>query len=227
MIGLARQLALDLPHEPRFSREDFLVAPANREALTAVDAWPAWPGRMLALIGPPGAGKSHLGAIWAERAGAMMLRGDGVAEADLPRLAAAKAALIDDADQIGPAEDALFHLLNLVRESGTFLMLTASSPPDVWGLKKADLLSRLRLAPLTQLGEPDDTLARAVLVKLFHDRQLIVEPTVIDYVALRIERSLAAARAVVAALDREALARGRAVTRPMAAALLKDTGVPD
>jgi chromosomal replication initiation ATPase DnaA len=118
-------------------------------------------------------------------------------------------------------------MLNLLRESGTFLMLTASEPPDAWGLKKADLLSRLRLAPIARLGEPDESLSRAVLVKLFHDRQLIVEPSVVDFVALRIERSLAAARTVVAALDREALARGRAVTRPMAAALLKDTAESD
>jgi chromosomal replication initiation ATPase DnaA len=226
-MDFARQLTLDLPHEPRYSREDFLVAPANVEALCTIEAWPNWPGRMLVLVGPAGAGKSHLGAIWAQRAGATVLSGEAMADADLPALADAKAVLIDDAERLGAAEAALFHLLNLARESDGFLMMTATAAPDAWGLKKADLLSRLRLAPLAVLREPDEALARAVLVKLFHDRQLIVEPAVIDYIALRIERSLAAARAVVAALDREALARGRAVTRPMAAALLKDAVGPD
>jgi chromosomal replication initiation ATPase DnaA len=220
--GEARQLILDLPVEPRYAREDFLAAPANREALRAIDDWPSWPGRMLLIVGPPGAGKTHLGAIWAERAGATPLAGGALAEADVPKLAAAEAVLVDDADRAGAGETALFHLINLARESGAFLLLTASSPPDAWGVQKADLLSRLRLAPLVALGEPDEALARAVLVKLFDDRQLRVDPAVIDYVALRIERSLDAARAIVAALDREALTRGRAVTRPMAAALLKD-----
>ncbi len=217
-----RQLVFDLPHQPRHSREDFLAAPSNRDALAAIDAWPGWPGRMLLLVGPPGAGKTHLGAIWAERAGAERLKGEALGAADLPKIAAGKALLIDDADRIGAAEAALFHLVNLARESGAFLLLTATSAPDLWGLEKADLLSRLRLAPLVALGEPDEALARAVLVKLFDDRQLRVEPQVVDYIAVRIERSLAAARAIVEALDREALARGRAVTRPMAAALLKD-----
>jgi len=226
-MALSRQLTLDLPHEPRYSREDFLAAPANIEALRVIEAWPDWPGHMLALVGPAGAGKSHLGAIWAQRAGATVLSGEAMAGADLQALAAAKAVLIDDADRIGAAEAVLFHLLNLARESGASLMMTATAAPDAWRLRKADLLSRLRLAPLAVLCEPDEDLARAVLVKLFHDRQLIVEPTVIDYIALRIERSLAVARAVVAALDREALARGRAVTRPMAAALLKDAAGPD
>jgi len=62
----------------------------------------------------------------------------------------------------------------------------------------------------------------AVLFKLFSDRQLVVDPTVVAYVALRIDRSLDAARAIVAALDREALARGKRVTRAMAAELLRD-----
>ena len=61
-----------------------------------------------------------------------------------------------------------------------------------------------------------------MLFKLFSDRQLAVEPALVAYVALRIERSLDAARALVAALDREALARGGPVTRAMAARLLRD-----
>ncbi|HLW92808.1 MAG TPA: DnaA/Hda family protein [Roseiarcus sp.] len=222
MISLARQLTFDLPHEPSFAAEDFLPAPANSAALEAIDAWPHWPGKMLILTGPPGAGKSHLGAIWARRAGAVIVAGETLANADLLALSAAKAVLIDDADRLGAAEAALFHLVNMTRESGASLLITATRPPTAWGLSKADLLSRLRLAPLAALSEPDDELARAVLVKLFSDRQLAVDPAVIDYIALRIERSLSAARATVAALDREALARGRAVTKPIAAAVLKD-----
>jgi chromosomal replication initiation ATPase DnaA len=66
-------------------------------------------------------------------------------------------------------------------------------------------------------------LTEAVLFKLFSDRQLQVEPHVVTYIALRIERSLGAARRVVQALDREALARGRRVTRAMASDVLQET----
>jgi chromosomal replication initiation ATPase DnaA len=222
MIGLAKQLTLELPHEPSFDREDFLSAPANSDALAAVEAWPQWPGGMLILTGPTGAGKSHLGAIWAQRAGAATTRGGTLADADLAALGKAKAVLVDDADAVGGAESELFHLVNMARERGAFLLLTAAGAPDAWGLAKADLRSRLRLAPLATLGHPDDALARAVLVKLFGDRQLTVEPAVVDYIALRIERSLGAARAVVAALDREALARGRPVTKAIVSAILND-----
>jgi chromosomal replication initiation ATPase DnaA len=58
------------------------------------------------------------------------------------------------------------------------------------------------------------------MVKLFADRQLAVDTTVIDYLASRMERSIAAARQLVAALDRASLAAGRRITRPVAADVL-------
>ena len=104
--------------------------------------------------------------------------------------------------------------------SGPSLLITCETPPDRWGLRTPDLLSRLRLAPSVALEAPDDALLKAVLVKLFVDRQLVVDTTVVDYIALRIERSLAKASELVALLDREALSRGRRVSRAIAAEIL-------
>jgi chromosomal replication initiation ATPase DnaA len=174
------------------------------------------------LVGPSGAGKSHLATIWARQANARAVDAASLTRDALGELAEAKALLIEDADRSGADEAALFHLVNLARERGVDALITARAPPDAWGLRTADLLSRLRLAPIVELGAPDFELTQAVLVKLFNDRQLAVDPALIGYVALRIERSLDAARALVAALDREALARGGPVTRAMAARLLRD-----
>ena len=222
MSDRARQLTLDWPHDPSYAREDFLEAPGNAEALRAILSWPTWAGRMLMLVGPSGSGKSHLGAIWARAAAARVVAAEALSGAPLVELTAAKALLIEDADRVGASEAALFHLLNLTRESGADVLLTARGQPDGWGLTTADLVSRLRLAPIVALGAPDLDLTRAVLFKLFSDRQLAVDPSVVAYIALRIERSLDAARAIVAALDREALARGKRVTRIMAAEFLRD-----
>ena len=220
------QLALMLPVEPRFGREDFLVSPSNEAAWDMFERWPNWPGRMLLLLGPTGSGKSHLAAIWAQRAGARVLSaadltGADLGNADLAALAASGPLLLEDADRLQGLEAELFHLINLVREREGALALTARNWPDSWGLTTKDLLSRLRLAPAIEIGEPDDALVREVLVKLFIDRQLVVDTSVVEYLALRIERSLAAARAIVQVLDREALAHARPVTRPMAAEVLR------
>jgi len=223
-MRVGRQLPLDLPHAPSFAREDFLKAPANADALRAIDSWSGWPGRMLLLVGPAGSGKSHLGAIWAQTAGAATIPAEALAGTDPLAHAQRGAILVEDADRVGAGEAALFHLINLARERGAHLLLTARRSPGAWGLAMPDLRSRLRLAPVVALGEPDADLARAVLFKLFSDRQLAVEPAVIGYIALRIDRSLGAARAIVDALDREALARRAPVTRAMAAQLFRDAG---
>ena len=217
-----RQLTLDLPIETRFGREDFLVSPSNADAFETFEGWPAWPDRVLLLLGPTGAGKSHLGAIWAARSHARILPASALAGSDVSALAGAGPLLLEDVDSARGIEAQLFHLLNLVRNSAnSWLVLTARAWPDGWGLRTADLLSRLRLAPAVEIAEPDDALVRAVLVKHFIDRQLVVDTTVVEYLAMRIERSLDAARQVVEALDQEALMAGRRITRPMAGEVLR------
>jgi len=145
-----------------------------------------------------------------------------LAGADVSALATAGPLLLEDVDAARGIEAQLFHLLNLVRNSAnSWLVLTARAWPDGWGLRTADLLSRLRLAPAVEIAEPDDALVRAVLVKHFIDRQLMVDTTVVEYLAMRIERSLDAARQVVEALDQEALMAGRRITRPMAGEILR------
>ncbi len=222
-----RQLVLELELPPHFGRDDFLVSPANAAALRMIEAWPEWPDELLLLIGPPGAGKSHLAAIWAARAGADIISGPLLAEADLMALAARPALVIENAEAVGAAEANLFHLINLARECKTGLLLTAARRPEFWRLATADLLSRLRLAPAVELGPPDEALLNAVLVKLFCDRQLVVDAAVVDYIALHIDRSLDMARRIVALLDREGLARSGKVTRAMARELLQGLRAED
>ena len=220
-MAAARQLTLDWAHAPSHAREDFLVAPSNAEALRAVDAWRQWPGGLQALLGPTGAGKTHLGAIWSHEAGALVVRGPEIGSLDLSRMETSPRLFIDDADHAGGAEAELFHALNAVRERGGVTLFAARQPPDLWGLKTPDLLSRLRLAPLAHLHAPDIDLMRAVLFKLFADRQVAVDATLIAYLAPRLERTIAAARAAVETLDREALAQGRKLTRALAAQALR------
>jgi chromosomal replication initiation ATPase DnaA len=222
-----RQLALDLELPPHFGRDDFLVSQASTAALRMIEAWPAWPDFLMLLLGAAGSGKSHLAAIWADRAQAETIAAERLGTVDIARLGTAPAIVIEDADRIDAAEVNLFHLLNLAREHKASVLMTACQRPDLWGIKTADLLSRLRLAPVIELGAPDEPLLNAVLVKLFCDRQLIVDAAVVDYIALHIDRSLDRARAVVALLDREGLARGAKVTRAMARDILRTLKVPD
>lgn len=221
-----RQLAFDLPADPRYGREDFLVGPANEAAYGLVEAWPNWPDTVCLLSGPPGSGKSHLASIWATRAHAWTAAAAEIGGTDVPHLVSNGALVIEDVDRReGRDEAALFHLLNLARERGCPVLLTTSVAVNALGLVTADLRSRLRLASGATILPPDDALLRAVIVKLFVDRQLVVDLAVVEALALRIDRSLGRARQVVSELDRDALGRGRRITRPLALAVLARLGL--
>ena len=214
-----RQLPLVLPHVSAQDRDDFLVGGSNEAAFRLIDTWPAWPAPVTLLAGPVGSGKSHLTHIWQMRSGAERLSAKALSETDPTVLVAAGAVAVED---VGPGldETALFHMLNAARDRVAHVLITSRSWPRAWGLTLPDLASRLRAATPIEILEPDDVLLRRVLMKLFADRQVDVDPSVVDYLVVRMERSLAVADALVAALDRASLAQGRRITRPLAADVL-------
>lgn len=220
-----RQLVLALDHPVSFAREDFLEGPSNAAALNLIESWPDWPNRVMALAGPEGAGKSHLATIWAEAAGARTLSAKLLGETDLPAAFATGALVVEDLEPAGLDERALFHLLNLAREWDAYVLVTARAAPSSFAVNIRDLASRLRALPVVALAPPDDALLRSLIIKLAADRQLAVDEPLVNYLANRIERSFAAARAAVALLDEEAMRQHRPVTRALAAELFRETGV--
>ena len=215
-----RQLAFDLPVREALGRADFFVSPANATALAQIEDWHNWPRGKLVLVGPEGAGKTHLAHVWAALSGARIIRAATLDDAAVPELAAAGAVCIEDADDPDRDEAALFHLHNLLAERQGALLLTAASPPRDWGMGLPDLLSRLEAASVARLDLPDEALLSAVLLKQFADRQLTVSPRLIDWLLSRIERSFAAVGRTVETLDSAALAEGRPITERFASRVL-------
>jgi chromosomal replication initiation ATPase DnaA len=215
-----RQLALALDHVESYARDDFLPAPCNRAPLALIDSWPDWPAGAVALIGPEGSGKTHLATMWAASAGARVVSAQALCEADVPAALATGALVIEHAAATAD-ERTVFHLINLAREEGAFLLFTARTAPSTWPAIIPDLVSRLRALPVVTLEAPDDATLYGVIVKLAADRQLAVDEGVVRYISTRIERSFAAARAAVVALDHEALRQGRPPTRALAAEMFR------
>ena len=223
---MAEQLTLDLPAREALGRDAFFVAPSNMLALATLDAADTWPSVKLVLIGPAGAGKTHMAQVWAKDRDAVVLAPSTLAEADIPALAARKCVVVEDVDRLSDlpnaraSEEALFHLHNLTLAEGGRLLLTARTAPNRWTLTLPDLASRMQGTPVAQIEPPDDMLLTVLLVKQFEDRQLIVPEALITWLVKRMERSAAAVRDIVEALDREALRAGKPISRALAARIL-------
>ena len=178
----AEQLPLAFGHDPATGRDDLLLAEPVNAAVAMIDAWPHWPAPVVIIAGPVGSGKSHLAALWREKAGAEIIEamaGTGAEEA-----AERGPVLIEDADRNGFDDRTLFHIINNVRQHGHTLLITSRLWPMSWPVELPDLRSRLKAATVVEIGEPDDELISQVIVKLFADRQLFVDDKLVAFGAL-------------------------------------------
>ncbi len=213
---MARQLRLSLLRPAAHTRDAFVHGASNAQAVAAIDAWPAWPGGVLTLVGPEGVGKTHLARAWTVEAKAKILnriRPDIAAAAGRP-------VLLEDVDQ-GIDAEALFHLINLAARDGASLLLTARKPPTAWPAALPDLRSRLNALTVAEISAPDDEVLSGVLEKLFRERNIRPHDDVYPYLLRRMERSIPGAQDIVRRLDETDDGVMRPISRILARAILE------
>jgi hypothetical protein len=189
---MTSQIALPLDWPVADSEEDFLVSDCNRAAFDHLKRWSVWPVMATILTGPRKSGRSLLGRIFARKTGGR---------------------LFDPAE--GHDEESLFHAWNEAQEKRKPLLLVADGQPPAWVVSLPDLRSRLAATPHVEIGQADDALIAALLVKLLADRGVAFPAEVADFLVPRIERSYVAIQRVVDDLDRALLSHHRRLTIPM------------
>ena len=226
-MNAPQQLLLDLPLRAALGRDDFLVAPSNAAAVKLVDDWPDWPSYAACLVGPEGAGKSHLSTVWQVHATAKLCALPDLKVGAVPELLATGALCLKHDEMRGFDETALFHTLNFARQHDAKILLTSRCEPSAWKVQLPDLASRLKAVPVVHIAPPDDALLRGVLVKLFTDRQIIIDEALLSYMLARMPRSLAAARRLVSEIDRQAMIQKAEISRTFVGRVLADFENPD
>ena len=212
-----RQLRLSLRRPVSYARREFGRGPSNAQAMAALDAWPAWHGGCLVLVGAEGIGKTHLAMGWAAQAGALILD----RRATDASAANGRPVLMEDVDR-GVDPETLFHLINMAGHDGGSLLLTARLAPAAWPAELPDLRSRLNALPVALIEEPDDEVLEAVLRKFFRERSIRPPKEVFPYQLRRMERSIPAAREIVRKLDEIADEEQRPISRALARQILED-----
>ncbi len=213
------QIPFDLGFENTMSRDNFLESGCNVDALTIIEKWPEWNDFALVLYGDVASGKTHLLNIWHDISDALVISDEMMQSDNIIEILGGKMTVaIDNVDKYycdKTAENNLFHIYNYIKETGGYLLLTSEKPPGQSLINLPDLSSRLLAIPVVQIGLPSDEMLSALLVKLFDDRQLLINNDVVRYVVARIPRSMGSVLKLVYDADKKSLAEKRNITIPL------------
>lgn len=211
-------------HQPRLfefrmgerSPDTLVVTEANRDAAQLLTDWRAWPNGALALIGPAGAGKTHLALAWALETGARQVSPTASADDAAAIFQEAAGRLFIDDLERERDEAMLWRVLDLARARAGAVLLVAAAPPAEWQVAIPDLRSRLGALAMARLGEPDETLMEVVLRRICREQFIHLSDDAARYLARRLPRTYAAARQMAAALDAGLTRGARPVSRKAA-----------
>ena len=220
---MSAQIPLHFTASNSFDAHDFIITPSNQKAYDLVLDPSLWRGFCLLVSGERGCGKTHLLHVAANHLNAQMLSHQSIKDIIEGDIAQGDVFIIDDADaMIGDkaAEETLFHLYNKCMLAGANMIVALNDVPATEHFCFKDLHSRLMGASMVRIDAPDDMLMQGILMKLFSDRQLMVDPAVINYIATRAERSIATLKDIVEKIDAQAIAEKRKITVPFVKGLL-------
>jgi DnaA family protein len=192
-----QQLPLEISRPPEPTLDNFIPG-ANAEAHARVRALAegVLGESVVYLWGDSGTGRSHLLRAAARAGGARLVCADDVGG-------------LDAAGQQG-----LFNAINTAREGGAAVLAAGDAPPAQLALRP-DLASRLGWGLVYQLHPLTDAHKAAWLRVQAAQRGLQLGDDVVDYLLTRLPRDLPSLAALLAQLDRYALARKRQITLPL------------
>jgi DnaA family protein len=219
-----RQLLLDWG-AARPQTLDSFVAGRNRELAALLramtnEAADAVGHRLLLIWGEAGAGKSHLLNALSVNPTTKLLTPAASVDA-FSWSVAISIYLIDDCDQLDETrQQALFHLINQVRDNGSILVASAKQAPLQLALRE-DLRTRLGWGLVYQLHGLSDEEKIDALSKSAEARGLSLSAGVLPYLLTHFRRDMQSLSTMLDALDRYSLETQRPITLPLLRELLQ------
>lgn len=200
--------------KPGLAIDDFFVSTSNKKAYSfilnnKID------NKKILLIGPNKSGKTHLGKIWQKNNNAVSY------ENNFEIILNYKKNIFIDDFLKNINEEQIFHLINHCSINKLTILLTSNKELFEHNFLLKDLISRLKTFNLLRINLPDDDLIINLIIKLLHDKQIIIKnKEIFHYILKRIERSYEDTFLLIENIDKLSLEKKRELTIPLIKKLL-------
>ena len=200
--------------KPGLAIDDFFVSTSNKKAYSFILNKNIDNTKIL-LLGPNKSGKTHLGKIWQKNNNAVSY------ENNFEIILNYKKNIFIDDFLKNINEEQIFHLINHCSINKLTILLTSNKELFEHNFLLKDLVSRLKTFNLLRINLPDDDLIINLIIKLLHDKQIIIKnKEIFHYILKRIERSYAEIFLLIENIDKLSLEKKRELTIPLIKKLL-------
>jgi len=200
--------------KPGLAIDDFFVSTSNKKAYSFI-LNKKIDNKKILLIGPNKSGKTHLGKIWQKNNNAVSY------ENNFEIILNYKKNIFIDDFLKNINEEQIFHLINHCSINKLTILLTSKKEVFEHNFLLKDLVSRLKTFNLLRINLPDDDLIINLMIKLLHDKQIIIKnEEIFHYILKRIERSYEEVFLLIENIDKLSLEKKRELTIPLIKKLL-------
>ena len=220
----SKQFYFKMPNKKALGIEDSIIADSNNFAFDLIVKILKGETDFGLISGPPYSGKTHLSKILIKNArNYKTLYFDRDYQNILDRLETSDILILENIDKVkhNKSEQDLFHIINFSKENNKKLLMTSRKPISEIDLNLEDLKSRLNSILEAKIKEPDDQLMKLILIKILNDKQLKINPNVIDFLVSRLERSYESINLFIEKIDKFSLEKSKKITIPLISDLLK------
>ena len=220
----SKQLYFEMPNKKALGIEDYIITDSNNFAFDLIVKMVKGEINFGLISGPPYSGKTHLSKILIKNArNYKILYFDRDYQNMLNRFEDSDFFILENINNVkhDKFEQKLFHIINLAKENNKKLLMTSRKPISEIDLNLEDLKSRLNSILEAKIKEPDDQLMELLLIKIFNDKQLKINPNIIDFLVSRLERSYESINLFIEKIAKFSLEKGKKITIPLINDLLK------
>jgi len=205
------QLIFKFPFSKKYYEQEFFVSSNNFSAYKLIESWPTWPGKWLNIFGASGSGKTHLAKILEKKISKIkLIEAKDISDEIIQDLNNFDCLIIDSFNN-NIDEKLLYSILNQSKQLENYLLINSIPSIKKMNFKLEDLKSRINSFLYFGIELPTDDLLKVIISKTLSDKQININPKLLDFIINNVERSYEKMFKFLKDVDELSLSTGKSI----------------